>query len=85
MKKKAMTIMLDPMAETDDGIYLKKSGIDRSVGYLIAGVIVLTFFLLTVLGMGRIQQRNDETGATNRFVPEEKTAEIGDVEVRAKE
>lgn len=69
--------MLDPMAETDDGIYLKKSGIDRSVGYLIAGVVVLVFFLLTVLGMGRIQHLNDEAGNSSRFTPEEKVSEIG--------
>lgn len=70
--------MLDPMAEADDGIYLKKTGIDKSVGYLIAGVVVLLFFLLTVLGMGRIQHLSDEAGTTNRFnTPEETATEIG--------
>jgi hypothetical protein len=74
--------MLDPMAETDEGIYLKKSGIDTSVGWLIAGVVVLLFFLLTVLGMGSIQHLSDDVGAssTNKYAPEEKSAEIGDTQ-----
>lgn len=71
--------MLDPIAETDDGLYLKKSGIDKSVGYLIAGVVVLLFFLLTVVGMSRIQNMNDDVNTSqNRYVPQEKSAEIGD-------
>lgn len=81
IERKFVSIMLDPLADTDDGVYLKKNTIDRSVGYLIAGVVVLMFFLLTVLGMGRIQHLNDETGHSNRYVPEEKAPEIGDTEV----
>ncbi len=80
-----MRTMLDPMSNSDDEIYLKKSGIDRSVGYLIAGVVVLLFFLLTVLGMGRIQHRNDETGTAHRYTPEQKSAEIGDTQSNAQE
>ncbi|MBS0201629.1 MAG: hypothetical protein JSS49_01930 [Planctomycetes bacterium] len=72
--------MLDPTTESDDDIYLKKSGIDNSIGYLIAGVVVLVFFLVTVLGMGKIQSLSDEAGNKDRFAPTEKTAEIGDVE-----
>lgn len=72
--------MLDPATEADDDIYLKKSGIDRSVGYLIAGVVVLVFFLATVLGMGKIQSLSDDAGNKNRFAPTEKAAEIGDTE-----
>jgi len=71
--------MLDPLADSDEGIFLKKSSIDRSVSFLIAGVVVLLFFLLTVLGMGRIQQMSDDTAGANRYAPEEKAAEIGDV------
>jgi hypothetical protein len=71
--------MLDPLADSDEGIFLKKNSIDRSVSFLIAGVVVLLFFLLTVLGMGRIQQMSDDTAGTNRYAPEEKAAEIGDV------
>ncbi len=70
--------MLDPMTDNDEGMYLKKSGIDRSVGYLIVGVVALLFFLLTVLGMGRIQNLSDESGATKPVTPEVKSAEIGD-------
>jgi hypothetical protein len=68
------------MAESDEGIYLPKSGMDRSIGYLIAGIVVLLFFLLTVLGMGRIQYLNDETANTDRYPVEEKSAEIGDMD-----
>lgn len=71
--------MLDPTTD-EDGIYLKKSNIDRSVGYLIAGVVVLLFFLMVILGMGRIEHLSDGAAATNRFTPEEKAPEIGDVE-----
>ena len=70
--------MLDPMTDNDEGMYLKKSGIDRSVGYLIIGVVALLFFLLTVLGMGRIQTLSDESGTTKPVTPAEKSAEIGD-------
>lgn len=74
-----MNTMLDPTTD-EDGIYLRKSSIDRSVGYLIAGVVVLLFFLMVVLGMGRIQHMSDGAAATNRFAPEEKSPEIGDAE-----
>ena len=77
--------MPEPLSNSDEGFYLKKSGIDRSVGYLIGGVVVLLFFLLTVLGMGRIQHLNRETNTSNRFVPEEKSAEIGDTQSIPKE
>lgn len=81
IERKLVSIMLDPFAETDDGVYLKKNTIDRSVGYLIVGIVVLMFFLLTVLGMGRIQTLNNEATHTTRNVPEEKAPEIGDTEV----
>jgi hypothetical protein len=71
--------MMNPMTDNDDEIYLKKDGIDRSVGYLIAGIVVLLFFLLTILGMGRIHTMSDAT-TTHRFVPEEKVSEIGNAE-----
>lgn len=78
-KRKPVNTMLDPTTD-DDGIYLRKSSIDRSVSYLIAGVVVLLFFLMVVLGMGRIQHLTDGATATNRFTPEEKVPEIGDAE-----
>ena len=69
--------MLNPMTESNDTIYLKKSTIDRSVGYLVGGIVALMFFFLTVLGMGRIQTISDETTTSNRFEPEQKSADIG--------
>jgi len=72
--------MLDPANDADDDLYLKKSGIDRSVGFLIGGVFVLLFFLLTMVEMGRIQHMSDEVAAPDRFAPEEQPTEIGDVE-----
>gem|GEM_PF-2697197 len=78
-KRKPVNIMLDSTTD-EDGIYLRKSSIDRSVGYLIAGVVVMLFFLMVVLGMGRIQHMSDGAAATNRFTPEEKAPEIGDAE-----
>ena len=72
--------MFNQITENDDEIYLKKEGIDRSVGYLILGIVVMLFFLLTVIGMGKIQNMSDATATSNRFAPEVKTPEIGDVE-----
>lgn len=75
-----MSTMMNPMTENDDEIYLKKDGIDRSVGYLVAGIVVLLFFLLTILGMGRIQNLSGTPSTQNRFAPEERASEIGGVE-----
>jgi len=82
---KVVRIMLDPTSNSDEGFYLKKNGIDRSVGYLIAAVVVMMFFLLTVLGMGQIQHLNNDVGTTKRLPPEEKSAEIGDTQSSSKE
>lgn len=71
--------MLDTPEDLEDGPYLKKSGIDRSVGFLIGGVVVLAVFLLTMVEMGRIQNMSDEVTHSNRFTPDEVQSEIGNV------
>lgn len=76
-ERKVVSAMLDPITDNDDGMFHKRNGIDRSVGYLIAGVVVLLFFLLTVLGMGRLQQISGEAGTMPRPPAEEKAADIG--------
>ena len=78
-EQKACANMLDQTTD-EDGIYLKKTNIDRSVGYIIAGVVVLLFFLMVIVGMGRIEHLSDGAATSNRFTPEEKVPEIGDVE-----
>lgn len=42
-------------ADGANGNLLSSGGIDRSVGYLIVGVGVILFFLLTLMGMQRVQ------------------------------
>jgi hypothetical protein len=74
--------MLDHLSETDEAIYLKKSGIDRSVGYLIGGMVVLGFFMLIILTMGRIQTLSNNPVNTHRTAPGEKASEIGDNQPR---
>lgn len=71
--------MLDNLSDNDEAVYLKKSGIDRGVGYLMAGIVILGFFLMVILMMGRIQTLSNEAGSLNRYgTHEEKSSEIGD-------
>ena len=73
-----MSIMLNQITNDDDDIYLKKEGIDRSFGYLVLGIVVLLFFLLTIVGMGRIHKMSDVSTSTNRYQSdEERASEIG--------
>lgn len=59
-------------------VYSNKGGIDRSIGYLVAGVVVLLFFLLTLLGIGQVQTMSDHAVGPNRAEPEPITTEIND-------
>ena len=74
--------MLDHLNDTDETIYLKKNSIDRSVAYLVVGILALLFFLLTIMGMGRLQQTisNDAT-SPNRTESQERSPEIGDTPI----
>jgi hypothetical protein len=75
--------MLDNLSDTDEAVYLKKSGIDRGVGYLVGGMVVLGFFLVIVLAMGRIQNLSNEAGNSHHYeMREEKSSEIGDTRPR---
>jgi hypothetical protein len=67
--------MQNPMNNFDETIYLKKNAIDRSVVYLVGGIVILLFFLLTVMGRGRLQQ--NVSGPTNRVGPVPPSSEIG--------
>jgi hypothetical protein len=81
--EESLKIMLDQLPETDEAVYLKKSGIDRGVGYLIAGMVVLGFFLVIILAMGRIQTLSNDAGNAHQYgQPEEKSSEIGDTRPR---
>lgn len=74
--------MLDHLSETDEAVYLKKSGIDRSIGYLVGGIVVLGFFMMIILAMGRIQTLSNSTEYSHKSLPEEKASEIGDNQPR---
>jgi hypothetical protein len=77
--KRYKTAMLDSTSDPNETVYFKKNSIDRSIGYLIGGVAVLLFFLLSVLGMGRVQSMSDQAVGTDRVVvPDEKSAEISE-------
>lgn len=49
-----------------------------SIGYLVLGVVVLSFFLMTVLGMRWVQDISDQTASPRPVAPEPRSAEIGD-------
>lgn len=77
-ERRCVRIMLEPMSEIDEGMFPQKSGMDKSVGYLIAGVVVMLVFLLIVLGMGRIQSLTDDVNMEPvNFSQEDKAPEIG--------
>ncbi len=79
----SLAIMLDNLSDTDEAVYLKKSGIDRGVGYLVGGIVVLAFFLVIILAMGRIQTLSNEAGNLHHYeMREEKSSEIGDTRPR---
>jgi len=71
-------MLLNNTADPNETVYAKKNGIDRSIGYLVGGVTVMLFFLLSLLGMGRVQRMSDQAVEANRGEPELKSAEIGD-------
>jgi uncharacterized membrane protein required for colicin V production len=71
-------MLLNNTTDPNEIVYAKKSGIDRSLGYLVGGVAVVTFFLLIVLGMGRVQVMSDHAVSTDQAAPEPKSAEISD-------
>lgn len=69
---------LNTTTDFEATVYHNKRGIDRSIGYLVGGVIVMLFFLLTVLGLGRVQIMSDQAVSANPVEPEPKSAEISD-------
>ena len=73
-----MQTMLDPLMNDEEEIYLRKEGIDRGIGYLVLGIVVLLFFLLTIVGMGRIHKVTDPNVPSSRYSTDrEKPTEIG--------
>lgn len=71
-------MLLNNTTDSDQTVYFKKRGIDRSIGYLVGGVAVLLFFLLLLLGMGRVQTMSDQAGGMDRVGPPPASAEIND-------
>ena len=71
-------MLLDTLSELDEPVYLKKNSIDRSLGYLVAGVAVMAFFLLSVLGMGRVQNLSDQAVGLKPVAQEPRSADISD-------
>ncbi len=71
-------LLLDTPSDLDEPIYLKKNSIDRSLGYLLAGVAVMSFFLLSVLGMGRVQSLSDQTIGIKHTTAQPESADISD-------
>ncbi|MEK6257221.1 MAG: hypothetical protein AABP62_01260 [Planctomycetota bacterium] len=71
-------MLLDNTTDPNETVYARKNGIDRSLGYLVGGVAVVLFFLLSLFGMGRVQTMSDQAVGTNRAAPEPTSAEISD-------
>lgn len=71
-------LLLDTPRELDEPIYLKKNSIDRSIGYLVVGVAVMSFFLLSVLGMGRVQSLSDKTIGIKPDMAQPASSDISD-------
>lgn len=73
-------MLLNSTSDPDETIYFKKNGIDRSIGYLIGGVVVLLLFMAYLVGLGRVQNRSDQAaGVDQTTVSEERAAEIGNI------
>ncbi len=68
----------DTTTDSEEPVRFRRRGIDRSIGYLVAGVAVLSFFLLLILGMSRVQDLSDQATSPRQAVPEPKSAEISD-------
>lgn len=71
-------MLLNNTTDPNQTVYAKKNSIDRSIGYLVGGVIVMLFFLLSLMGMGRVQIMSDQAVSTKEVEPEPKSAEISD-------
>ena len=71
-------MLLNNTTDPNETVYAKKNGIDRSLGYLVGGVAVMLFFLLLLMGMGRVQTMSNQAVSGNRVEPEPKSAEIND-------
>lgn len=71
-------MLIDNTTDPNEIVYYKKNGIDRSLGYLVGGVVVVMFFLLFVSGLGRVQIMSDKAVSSDRTAPEPKSAEISE-------
>ena len=71
-------LLLDTPRELDEPIYLKKNSIDHTLGYLLVGVAVMAFFLLSVLGMGHVQSLSDQAIGIKPATAEPAPSDISD-------
>ena len=71
-------MLLNNTTDPNQPVYAKKNGIDRSISYLVGGVVVMLFFLLSLMGMGRLQIMSDQAVSQKEAEPEPKSAEISD-------
>ena len=71
-------LMLDNPSELDEPVYLKKNSIVGSISYLLIGVAVMAFFLLSVLGMSRVQSLSDQAVGVKPVVEEPQQSDISD-------
>ena len=73
-------MLLNNTTDSNDIVIVntRKNGIDRSLGYLVGGVAVILFFLLSLFGMGRVQNMSDQAVGVKPAGPEPKSAEISD-------
>ena len=71
-------MLLDDTTDSNETLYNGKQGIDRSITYLVSGVIVLLFFMLTLLGMGQVQDLSEKSTGTPRAEAPARSADLND-------
>ena len=71
-------MLLNTSDNSVETVHFQRRGIDRTLGYLVVGVAVLSFFLLSVFGMRQVQDMSDHAVGTKLATPEPKSAEISE-------
>ena len=71
-------MLIDDTTEPNESLYNGKQGIDRSISYLVGGVIVLLFFMLTLRGRGQVQDLSEKSTGTPRAEPTTRSADLND-------
>lgn len=64
-------------ADSAKGGMFPGTGIDRSVAYLIGGIVIIFLFLLTIFGMGRVEKITSDATQVSTETTTTQPSEIG--------